>query len=596
MTQPRHQIAATHYRSIVDISETLFDLADETAQTAAREWVKAIVATRSRKKPKGGRSELEARQELRRHIDTNVLRASIGDARGWAGFMQVQGMPRPLDTPAVTIGLEFAEVARRFRGSGRPGQILEERDLIMNSRSLLVLGDPGSGKTTTMKRLVLSVFEEVDIAADPLLMPLVIVCRKTDWSSTRLVQQVARLTGLDLEAATSSFGFSAAESAQIVASLLDKMSCLLILDGLDEVSPGLRGPILDDLVSLNRFTSHATVICSCRSGDAPHVEGFFVAELLPLTREQQRSIVGRRTDQADAFMENVASSSVDAQLLDRPLFLNHLLTVFEATGSLAQRPVDLYRQLVRLMIHEWDEQRRVRRQGKVAGLDATNVLEALRFLAFAMTEDGSARLTPDDANRLYPELAEAFGFRKSSGLALLRDIEANAGFIGETPTGFEFTHFTLQEFLCADSIVQRLPSRSVDRVLAANPEIAAVAVALSADPNEWLRQRSGRGVLPSSDEVRLFIDRLGQERPRFVARRELGTQLLQIALQASANDFEYWSRLLDHPAVKRSIKMACEPLILEPGDGDFVAVRRTTGDGRPQRGSMGRVPNWFVPT
>ena len=78
---------------------------------------------------------------------------------------------------------------------------------------------------------------------------------------------------------------------------------------------------------------------------------------------QITEIVAAQNSSPQAFIGLVEGSDI-AEFLDRPLFLTQLLILFETSGALPERPVDLYRQLVRLLLQEWDEQRSIKRRSR----------------------------------------------------------------------------------------------------------------------------------------------------------------------------------------------------------------------------------------
>jgi hypothetical protein len=98
---------------------------------------------------------------------------------------------------------------------------------------------------------------------------------------------------------------------------------------------------------------------------------------------------------------------------------------------------------------------------------------------------------------------------------------------------FEFSHAALQEYLAADAMVWG--SNSVlDRWRTTFPALAAVTVAISSDANRWLHDlvRKMPANLDDVGPLAAFLDRLGQERPRFHRSGELGNGLLLLAWRA----------------------------------------------------------------
>ncbi|MEQ8438062.1 MAG: NACHT domain-containing protein [Ilumatobacter fluminis] len=580
-----------------NVTDTMTSLATEAGRVALHEFARAsvsrLVKTRSKQGSDRDKELSAAVASVLRDMDESRFGRQVAECAAWARLIHVQGMAAPVDTAATTIGIDFAPVQRRFRQAGRPENVMTESELQRSTNSVLVLGDPGSGKTTALKRLVLAMFDEIPAVPEAdLSFPVVVVCREVDWARTDLCHVVAERFGVNLDRVLSTLDASSGEVLVLTAELVDQAKSLIVIDGLDEVAPKYRADLLQDIQRLHRLLSLSRVICSSRSGSAPHIEGFFTLELLPLTSEQRAEIVSRRLDDQLGFWDLVGQSGFDSQLLDRPLFLNHLVRVFEATGAIADRPSDLYGQLVRLMIHEWDEQRRVRRRSEIKGFDATTMEAVLREIAFRLTQIGWSVFTDNDLQDVMADVGEAFELGSKDSRRVLREVEAQSGFITESASGYQFAHYTLQEHLCAQNIVLRPNHRSIERLLRQNPEIAAVAVALSSNPTDWLLERIQSKTFVTGSQVAQFVDRLGQERPRFHKSDELGARLLQLMVQADTADASGWARLGKVAAAADSVERSLRSYNVEPrGESVELSVKREREDADRRRIPRYRVPH-----
>lgn len=524
--------------------------------------------------------------------DETCLALEVQEALRWAEEIQVQGMPRPVATDSASVALNLAPVARRFRGSGQLHDVLDEAELATSAESFLVLGEPGSGKTTTLKRLTLTLFEESSLSTgnSELSMPVVVVCRQVDWTLTDLAVEVIRRVGVDPSIVRTELGLSDDRALQFAAELLDHISGFLLIDGLDEIAePSERSKLFLSLERLRRLVNRARIVCSCRSGDAPHLDGFSAAELLPLNDEQITSIVEARSPDGDAFLNQVAAAGISADLLDRPLFLNQLVTVFETTGSLPERPVDLTRQLVRLLLHDWDEQRRVARRSSYSDFDNENKKDFLAEFAYRLTTLGRASFDEAELLKIYDEIYAQFNLPRRQARQVVREIESHIGIIVEVGDGFQFSHYTMQEYLCADNISRRRPTND-DMVgyMQRFPAVMAVTVAVSTQPNRWLLDCVGEPRRFKDPQVLAsFISRLGQERPRFSEDTNLGNALLRVMAQVDALSLGGWERLSQIAMVRASVASACGAFDLAR-HGDRVALMRR-GAGQVRRTEFARV-------
>jgi len=526
------------------------------------------------KEPTIGPSTGTLTQRLIDGLDEEAFALRVREAYTWASTIHVQGMTEPTNTEVSTIELRFASVARRFRGSSPTRESFDESYLLRSDKSFLVLGDPGSGKTTTLKRLTLATFNQAEGSQSPKghSFPILIVCREIDWTLTDLGTEVLSRLGLDpilterLLADHLIHGKSNMDPAQLrdridklvldlAGLIIDDVGGLVIVDGIDEV-PGreTRIHLTNAIARLRRLCGRAQIVCSSRSGDQVHIEGLSIADLLPLTPTQVSGVLSRRDIDEVAFRKAIAETGMK-DLTDRPLFLNHLITVFQNTGKLPERPVDLSGQLIRLLLHEWDEQRRIMRPTDYAMFDNEVKRDFLAEIAFRLTLQRRIVFSERDLLDSYRVIAPAFGLPENQGIKVIREIESHVGIIAEVSDGFQFSHLTLQEYLTAECMVRQGMTDEVAEYLEEYPEVIAVAIALSTRPSLWLTKclRRARAQLGADWNADPFGNRLGLERPRFVVEVQLGEQLL--SLLVLARNARNWEKLAAMSAIRESLAM-----------------------------------------
>jgi hypothetical protein len=108
------------------------------------------------------------------------------------------------------------------------------------------------------------------------------------------------------------------------------------------------------------------------------------------------------------------------------------------------------------------------------------------------------------------------------------------------------------------------------------PAVAAVTVAMSSDANSWLSDLISQMPTNLDDirPVRTFLDRLGQERPRFVRSERLGYELLGLLQRGHISDVDTVVRLDDIKGVRDSVADALSGVtVLDVGAQDTRAAR-----------------------
>jgi hypothetical protein len=329
---------------------------------------------------------------------------------------------------------------------------------MMVSRTLrrcVVMGEPGSGKSTLIQWLVWAVHRgkcpDFDAA---------IVVRLRDFATSLAEDPNLSLLHFFFDSLrTAIFDWKPAvhRLRQIAA---ESHRVLLLLDGWDEVPVTMREQVREQIVAEQK--NFVTVITSRPSGlprqldDGGHVDFYHIAGLTTGAIEE---LVGnllassRRTDQFESIVKRLREEPDLRELAANPFLLGLLVRILSDGDSKAKAPqtlADIYRQMTRWMQEQY---RRV-----------ANASEPLTVGHIAGLRQLSHRLLFElDAPRYWfwgQELAEAL-----AGSPI--EPADRSRFINRTDPVFdknEFLHATFQEFFAAEHVTT-LSDQEVDQFL-----------------------------------------------------------------------------------------------------------------------------------
>jgi len=497
--------------------------------------------------------------------------------RKWSGSVQFLQLPKARDISDSTIKLQIQTEPRRFRTTQANVPLRDESDLLTDDENYVLLGEPGSGKTTTLKRLARMLLTTPPRhKADIFQMPLVLLLRELPPAKT-VSMAVAAALGMSYKVVTrrkllpgSAVPVVSEDTyvgdhpiERVVADALNELHTVLILDGLDEVTPDARDAIAVEVGALARTLDTAKVIISSRTGDyRVQIDGFTVWELCPLNQTQIRQIAGRWLPRPEAFLSAIANLPYH-DVIDRPLLLCQLLWLYRRDGGLPEQPTNVYKRVVRLLLEEWDAQRGIKRRSKYAGFESERKADFLAALAYEMTYVLNAkRFTEEQLVAIYLKIRVTFNLPEGEARAVAREIQTHTGLIVAAGDGYEFSHLSLQEYLCANYLVRANIPIPVGSRFASYVAPLAVAVALSSQPGAWLGRMllsEGSGRL-GFDGVVSLLSRVVAERPGFEETELLGFGIL--ALCDTVDRYERQDaravllRILDLPVVLASVAAA----------------------------------------
>lgn len=417
---------------------------------------------------------------------------------------------------------------RRRRESGRVGDkdSLEEEaptlsafgEILSTANRLVVLGDPGGGKTTLLRWLATAYL--LRHTGDPSLeyvpdadslprrdwIPVLIRCR--DLGEADLCRSFSDFLAEHLKKTELK-----PEEARVMVSLvlegLSHGSCLLLVDGLDEITnPRIRVMFCQELErTAARYPQAPIVVTSRIVGyrDMPFRmgSGFSHGAIAELTVEdkdrfaerwieltEQHQPLAERQRRLHELIEALHSTNRIERLTGNPMLLTTLALVKRKVGKLPNRRTKLYSEAVAVLLN-WNPR-------MYSTIEEEEAIPQLEYLAYEMCRRGVQRLTGDEVldllDKLRLEYPNVRSVRKRDPETFLKLLEERSSilirsggiWIRDSPEEkpvWEFRHLTFQEYLAARALLDgRYPGRNKAVSLAA--QVASLAVASSRPRSE----------------------------------------------------------------------------------------------------------------
>jgi hypothetical protein len=431
------------------------------------------------------------------------------------------------------------EIEKRMgRGEGRRAAIGE---LAENPR-LVLLGEPGSGKTTLVRFVAVCLAgDELGLAGLnarrlgdewaglPRLFPVRVTLR--DYAARGLPQGVGLWDFIVAELGRIEEG-SLASFATELQRTLERQGGLLLLDGLDEV-PDANQQRQRLKAAVERFAQdfpHCRVLVTSRpyayQDPAWRLAGFELRRLTDFSREQIQNFIEKwyrqvaakdasfGDDEAERYTAQLQSAVQTnprlAELAPRPLLLTLMASLhrWRHGGALPDEREELYDESVKLLIDLWQRpKQKFDAQGNPAGeeysvwdelcISPRNLRAALNQVAFKAHRDQLALTGTHDIP--LDDLAGAL-FRASEDRAAIsiervcNYVRDRAGLLVDRGQDvFAFPHRTFQEYLAACHLTDHDFPRELARLARQDDErwreavlLAAAKAARGSTSNVWL--------------------------------------------------------------------------------------------------------------
>ncbi|MEG4342687.1 NACHT domain-containing NTPase [Microcoleus sp. A003_D6] len=421
------------------------------------------------------------------------------------------------------------------------GKVRQKRvpglDAVKSHSKLMVLGKPGSGKTTFLKHIAIQCdrakFESNKI---PIFIPL---------------KTFAEIANFDLlEYISDEFASCGVEARSQTELALSQGRGLILLDGLDEVPESDSDAVVRQIRQFVQKYYNNQFIITCRIAASKyrfHDEAFTCVEVADFNNKQ---IAAFARNWFVAFSQNMeAGKTLASQFVEKlkmnknqqirelavtPILLNLTCLVFQAKADFPSNRAKLYEEGLEIMLRKWDETRGIKRDEVYRDLNLCRKKHLLAFVAAITFERGDYFFEKNQIQQVIADYLANLPDGTTDPVQLemdsevvLKAIEAQHGVLVERARGiYSFSHLTFQEYFTAKAIIEDYEANSLEKVV------------IHITDKRWREVFFlALGILPKADDLLLLMK---QQVDGMVANDENLQQFLVWVNQKSLSvDFPY---------------------------------------------------------
>ena len=315
------------------------------------------------------------------------------------------------------------------------------------SKFVILAGTGGIGKSMMLRHLLLQAIENYDKSG---VVPIFIPLKDFDDTTPSAMDFIYNKV----------FSYGAGITRQELSKLLDNGKCLLLFDGLDEISTRFASLFERYLESfIDQYPTNQFIISSRPYRSFVSYNRFSVLSVRPFTKLQALELIDRlefRPDEPSIkakFREEVNTSlfASHREFAENPLLLTIMLMTFEQFAEVPSKMHIFYREAFVALSQKHDASKGAYKRVLKTGLTVDKFADYFAEFCSRTYHDEKFELTEDEFANYYYQLNERsrVGDTATTSNDFLYDLCTNMCLMYMDSGKYHFTHRSFQEYFCA---------------------------------------------------------------------------------------------------------------------------------------------------
>ena len=315
------------------------------------------------------------------------------------------------------------------------------------SRFAIIIGTGGLGKSMMMRHLMLNAIANFD---DMKRFPVFVPLKDFDATTDSLFAYVYSKIGV----------FDDNLSKEQFERMLANGSCLLLLDGLDEIGVGSMERFERELEALtDKYSENMFILSSRPFQSFVSYERFSLLWLMSFTPRQAMRLVDRLEFRPDeptikAKFQTALEKTLfktHQSFTQNPLLLTIMLLTFEQYAEVPSKMHIFYREAFEVLAKRHDASKGAYKRALRTGLSVDTFADYFAELCFRSYNDEKFEMTAEEFDGYFKQLnvRVVANDKKTTASDFREDLCSNLCLMYIEGNSYHFTHRSFQEYFCA---------------------------------------------------------------------------------------------------------------------------------------------------